>query len=316
MVIDRTNAHEQLAGIWALLPTPFSANLELDLEGLRHNVRFLRDHGVRIFCVACGVGESWSLSADEVLQIAAATRAEAGSGAIVVSGIGDANLRRAIPLAKEMEQSGADLLLLMPPAYPKPEEGAILDYYRAFACATRLPFQIYPIEALPPVSFGLVEHLLDIPNVVSLKDVSLNVSYSYRLQRRFGDQLVIVYGRRGETEARLLYYFSIGMPAYYSNVVNFAPELAINYWQALQRKDVDTVVEIARQLEPYADLFPDVPELGGPVRYRNIQMLKAAMEVCGLPAGPVRPPLVQLGDDERAAVRSVMASVPSAMIHS
>jgi dihydrodipicolinate synthase/N-acetylneuraminate lyase len=174
---------------------------------------------------------------------------------------------------------------------------------------TGVPFQIYPIEANPPFSFPLIERMLEIDNVVSIKDVSLNVSYSYNLQRRFGDRVAMIYGRRGETEARLIYYHAIGMPGYYSNIVNFAPALANDHWQALQHGDFGRVVELATRMEPYANLFPDLPELGGPRRYRNIQALKAAMEMAGLAAGPVRPPLVALSAEDRGEVAQAIAAL-------
>jgi dihydrodipicolinate synthase/N-acetylneuraminate lyase len=309
MPITRNDANTALRGIWALLPTPFGPNLELDVEGLRNNVRSLLDHDVRIFCMACGVGESWSLTAEESAQITAITKDEVGEHGIVVAGIGDPQVRRCQDLAAQLEAAGADLLMIMPPAYPKPEEDALFAFYAAIAEVTRLPFQIYPIEANPPFSFELIERMLEIENVVSIKDVSLNMSYSYNLQRRFGDQMPVIYGRRGETEARILYYHAIGMPGYYSNIVNFVPALANEYWAALQANDVNTVIALATRLEPYANLFPDMPEIGGPRRYRNIQILKAAMDACGYAAGPVRPPLVPLAPNEIAEVQQIVASM-------
>lgn len=307
MRIDRDNAHEQLRGIWALLPTPFADDLSLDLDGFKGNVAYLKDHDVRIYCVACGVGEPWSLDPDEVVALTAAAKEIVGDDAVLVTGIGDANVRRASALVSRVEEAGSDMVMIMPPSYPKPEEAAILDVYRTLGRATDLPFQIYPIEANPPFRMELVQELLDtVPNVVSIKDVSHNLSYPYTLQRRFGDRAVIVQGRRGETEARLLWFHAVGIQAYYSNLVNFRADLAIEHWDALERGDIATVVRIAGELDPYAELFPDLAELGGPVRYRNIQILKEVMRLSGLAGGPPRPPLVALDDEERERIAAAV----------
>lgn len=303
MRIDRDNAHERLRGIWALLPTPFDDELEVDLEGFKGNVAYIKDHGVSIYCVACGVGEPWSLDPDEVVALTAAAKDAVGDEAVLVTGIGDANLRRARTLLPRVEEAGADMVMIMPPAYPKPEDAALVAFYRELGEATELPFQIYPIEANPPFRLELVDELLTaVPNVVSIKDVSHNLSYPYALQRRFGDQVVIVQGRRGETEARLLWFHAVGIASYYSNVVNFRADLALEHWNALERGDIATVVRIARELDPYAELFPDLAELGGQTRYRNIQILKEVMSLAGLAGGPPRPPLVRLDDEERERI--------------
>lgn len=307
MRIDRENAHERLRGIWALLPTPFDDDLDVDLEGFKGNVSYIKEHGIAIYCVTCGVGEPWSLQPDEVVELTAAAKEVVGDDAVLVTGIGDPNLRRARDLLSRLEEAGSDMVMIMPPAYPKPEDAALVAYYQELGEATDLPFQIYPIEANPPFRLELVEELLAaVPNVVSIKDVSHNVSYPYALQRRFGDDVVIVQGRRGETEARLLWFHAVGIASYYSNVVNFRADLALEHWNALERGDIATVVRIAHELDPYAELFPDLAELGGQTRYRNIQILKEVMSLAGLAGGPPRPPLVRLDDEERKRIASAV----------
>ena len=37
--------------------------------------------------------------------------------------------------------------------------------------------------------------------------------------------------------------------------------------------------------------------------------IKAALEMCGLPAGPLRPPLLAANDSERAAIRAALAGL-------
>jgi dihydrodipicolinate synthase/N-acetylneuraminate lyase len=307
MRVDNTNSHSALRGVWALLPTPFTDEMDVDLDGFRGNINYIQGHDISIYCVACGVGEPWSLNADEVVALAETARAEIGDEAVLVVGVGDPNLQRAIDLVGRLEAAGADMLMIMPPTYPKPEDAAILGFYKRLAEATTLPFQIYPVEANPPFRFELVEELLEaVPNIVSIKDVSHNVSYPYALHRRFGDRVVIVQGRRGETEARLVWFHAVGIQSYYSNLVNFRADLAVEHWEALERGDFETVVRIAQDLEPYANLFPDLAELGGATRYRNIQILKAVMGLAGLAGGKTRPPLVDLGQEELQEIESAV----------
>ena len=68
----------------------------------------------------------------------------------------------------------------------------------------------------------------------------------------------------------------------------FAPQLCLAVYDAMARKDEPTAVATQAKLSPMAATI--VGELGVPG-------VKAAMDAVGLHGGPVRPPLISMGDE-------------------
>lgn len=65
---------QALRGVHSYLPTPFHANLEINLEGMRQNAAFYSRVGVQplILVVAAGLGELFSLGFEEHREMVAA----------------------------------------------------------------------------------------------------------------------------------------------------------------------------------------------------------------------------------------------------
>jgi len=62
-------AWENLRGQWTTLITPFTPDDRVDEEALRHNIRHIRQLGVRGAGSTWGMGEFWSLTRDERIRI-------------------------------------------------------------------------------------------------------------------------------------------------------------------------------------------------------------------------------------------------------
>src|SRR5437588_12822568 len=58
-------ARENLRGQWTTLVTPFTPQDTVDEEALRHNIRHIRQLGVRGAGATWGMGEFWSLTLEE-----------------------------------------------------------------------------------------------------------------------------------------------------------------------------------------------------------------------------------------------------------
>ena len=62
-------AWENLRGQWTTLITPFTPQDRVDEEALRHNIRHIRQLGVRGAGSTWGMGEFWSLTREERIRI-------------------------------------------------------------------------------------------------------------------------------------------------------------------------------------------------------------------------------------------------------
>ncbi|HEY0420421.1 MAG TPA: dihydrodipicolinate synthase family protein [Acetobacteraceae bacterium] len=167
------NQTSRWRGVYVIVPTPFHADLSLDLEGLRETVRF---------CIACGAhglvgpanaSEQPYLS-DEERRAVTRTLVEEGRGkAVVVAGVTAPTRLLAAELAREAEAMGADALMAMPPNMQRGTEAEIKEYFAAIDAAGSLPIflQNYGGAGGTPMSPRLCAELLrDLPDVRFVKE--------------------------------------------------------------------------------------------------------------------------------------------------
>ena len=128
--LDTLRTH--LRGVTAFPITPFHANLDLNLDGLRHNVDWMIRHGIVTLVAAGGTGELYSLTTEETEAVHRTVIEAAAGRAAVICGVGGKQ-RESQQLAATAEKAGASGILMLPPAYgPSPEDG-LLAFYAGIA---------------------------------------------------------------------------------------------------------------------------------------------------------------------------------------
>lgn len=160
-------------GIWLPLVTPFKHGV-VDHPALHRLVQHLAAQGVAGF-VACGsTGEAAML--DEVEQGAVLTTTLAAAGPLPVlmglSGVRPQQVAaRAQALAAQYRVAG---WLLAAPAYVKPSQAGIADYFHTVASATTLPLVAYDVPARTGVRIqpATLLALADHPRIRAVKDCS------------------------------------------------------------------------------------------------------------------------------------------------
>src|SRR3954465_12863895 len=101
---------QKLHGVVSFPVTPFKADLSLDVEGLRKNVRSVLQHPVCAIVAAAGTGELYSLSPAEHLDVVKAVL-EAVEGKVPVLAGAGFNPAIATELAREAAAAGASGML-------------------------------------------------------------------------------------------------------------------------------------------------------------------------------------------------------------
>jgi 5-dehydro-4-deoxyglucarate dehydratase len=286
----------QLRGVTAFPITPFAANLDLDLSALKHNVDWMIRHGITSLVAAGGTGESYSLTSDET-EAVHRTVIEASAGrAGVICGVGG-KVREAQRLAQNAERVGASGILVLPPAYgPSPDDGLVAFYASIASSVTIgvLPYARDWAVFSPETVAKLVEVA---PNVVAFKDGSADLRLWARIRAKIGDRLTWI-GGVGDDMVHT--YFAAGAEGFTSSVANFMPWVSLELFQNAHRGDLASCRYIFE--EKIADFYA----IRARRRGFEVSSVKYAMELVGLPAGPVRPPLSDLGPDERATVKSIV----------
>jgi 5-dehydro-4-deoxyglucarate dehydratase len=95
-------------------------------------------------------------------------------------------------------------------------------------------------------------------------------------------------------------YFAAGVQAYTSSISNIAPQLSLELAEAGLARDFE---RLNRLMERYVHPLYALRER---VKGYEVAVMKAAMEILGKAAGPVRPPLVNCRPQDLADLRDVM----------
>jgi len=298
-----------LRGPIAFPITPYAADGSVDLGAVARNAAWLPERGICALVAPSGTGEIFGLSADECAAVTAAT-VEAVAGRIPVIASVGFNARVGADLARRAEAAGADAVLIMPPYYALPDPQGLLEYYRQIAAVTSLGVLPYARDAAL-FTPELVEQLAQrIPNLIAFKDGRGDVRLFQRLREHVVERL---------GAARLLWlagvgddlvgaYFAAGAEGFTSSLACFWPEASAELYRLASGGDFDG---LRRYHERVVRPFYELRQRG---RGFEVSVMKAAMELLGHPAGPVRPPLGALSARDRADLQSILQrlEVPTA----
>jgi dihydrodipicolinate synthase/N-acetylneuraminate lyase len=160
------------AGVFPVLPTPFTETGAVDLEAQRAVVRFALSCGVHgLVCFGLGA-EVNKLTPDERRTLTDVILAEVDDRVPVVVGCGAEAVHTATELAQYAEQHGADGIVVPPPVTANADAGVLEDYFSAIAAAVELPVVIQDAPAYLGVALSpaLVRRVADrSPNVKYVK---------------------------------------------------------------------------------------------------------------------------------------------------
>jgi 5-dehydro-4-deoxyglucarate dehydratase len=286
----------QLKGVFGFPVTPFRRDLSLDLDALTRNVDEMASYPFCGMVAAGGTGELYSLTADEVDTVVRTTVEAANGRMPVVAGTGF-NAAIGADMARRAERAGADAILVLPPYYIQSPEAGLFAYYRAIADSTSLPLIIYSRDwaVFTP---EMVARLCDaIPSLVAWKDGQGDVRRLQRIMNYNGDRLAW-FGGLGDDCAPG--YFVIGVQAYTSSISNIAPQLSLDLAEAGLSGDF---VRLNQLMERYVHPLYALRERS---RGYEVAAMKAAMEILGKPAGPVRPPLTDCKPGDLVDLQKLM----------
>ena len=287
---------DQMRGVLGFPVTPFHPDFSLDLDALARNVDQMAAYPFCALVAAGGAGELYSLTPEEVEQVVRVT-VEAVAGRMpVVAGTGY-NGAIGAGIARRAEKAGAASLLVLPPYYLNAPQAGLFDYYGAIAGATGLPLMIYSRDwavFTPDMVARLAERL---PTLQFWKDGQGDVRRYQRILQQVGDRLAWLGGLGDDCVPA---YFAVGVQAYTSSISNIAPPVSL----ALARAGVACdFVALDALMQRYVHPLSAIRERS---RGYEVAVMKAAMEILGMPAGPVRPPLTACGERDLADIRALM----------
>jgi 4-hydroxy-tetrahydrodipicolinate synthase len=272
--------------------TPFQPDRTLDLDGAARLASYLVDEMRNDALVINGTtGEAPTTTDAEKESLLRAVVEAVGDRARVVAGVGTNDTHHTIELAHAAEKAGAHGLLVVTPYYNKPPQAGLLRHFTAVADAAGLPILLYdiPHRTGTAIATDTLCRLAEHERIVGVKDAKEDLAATSWVLRRV--QLAYYSGVDALT-LPMLTIGGVGVVGTSSHLTGVGTKQMI---EAYERGDVTEALGLHRELLP---LFTGIFRTQGTI------LVKAAMKARGLPAGPVRPPLVDATDAELAQLRA------------
>ncbi len=279
----------QLTGIYAPIVTPFDGDENINYDVLAQLIDFLLANGISGLVPGGTTGEVYALTDAERLELFQFVRDQAGDKTTLIAGVNAGATRDVIRYAQAAEKMGYHALMVAVPPYSRPSQRELLAHYRAVAASTGLPLILYnfPWRAGTEVGYEVMDGLLDLPNVVGIKEASSDMSRVYEFRLRYGERFQMICG----SDDQALDYFLWGSRAWIGGGASCAPRQHAVVLEAALKNDFITARAAMDKLMPLLRCL----ESGG-----YTQKVKRGCELLGLPVGNPRRPLLPLDDAERA----------------
>jgi 5-dehydro-4-deoxyglucarate dehydratase len=285
-----------LHGVFGFPVTPFKRDLSLDLAALERNVDEMARYPFCAMVAAGGTGEMYSLTADEIGQVIATTVKTVNGRMPVVAGTGF-NAVLGADIARRAERAGAACLLALPPYYIQAPEEGLFAFYQSIGSASGLPLMVYSRDwaVFTP---AMVAKLADrIPTLAAWKEGQGDVRRYRRIMEHNGDRLAWFGGLGDDCVPG---YFAIGVQAFTSSISNISPQLSLALADAGLNRQWDRLTHL---MQRYVNPLYALRERA---RGYEVAVMKDAMELLGMPAGPVRPPLMNTRPEDLPELRKIV----------
>ncbi|HWI51756.1 MAG TPA: 4-hydroxy-tetrahydrodipicolinate synthase [Symbiobacteriaceae bacterium] len=276
--------------------TPMKADLSVDYERAAELARYLADSGSDGIVVSGTTGESPTLSGAEKLKLFETVVKAVGDRVAVIGGTGSYNTADTVEFTRRAEETGIHGVLLVTPYYNKPPQEGLYQHFKAVAGATKLPCILYNVSSRTSINMTpqTTLRLAEIPNIIGIKECA-DLSQLTEILNGAPEGFRVWSG----DDAATLPYMALGAYGIISVAAHVVGPQMQEMIQALLAGQVPQAAAWHRRLYP---VFKGLFAVTNPV------LVKAALEMTGFEAGPVRLPLVAATEKEREALREVLAA--------
>lgn len=283
-------------GAGVAIVTPFHKDGSINFESFAELIEFQIQNGTDAIIVCGTTGEASTMTHEEHLSAIEFCVKQVAGRVPVVAGTGSNCTETAIYLSQHAEQMGADGLLVVSPYYNKATQNGLYTHFKAIADSVKIPVILYNIQGRTGVNITpdtIVRLWRDVENIVGVKEASGNISQIAKIMQ-LSDGGIDLYSGNDDQIVPIL---SLGGKGVISVLSNVAPYETHRMCQLYF--DGDVVESAKEQLRaiPLCDaLFCEV----------NPIPVKAALNMMGKEAGPLRLPLTEMEDAHKEVLRKAM----------
>jgi len=301
-------ARAHMKGIWAAALMPFAADLSIDEQGFRRNLRHWVDElGIDGVFVAGKQSEFFSMSVAERKRSFEITVDEIGNRAGTIASCSDQNMDVVIELAKHAQAVGAEYIVVHAPVlhFLHKQDETLYQYYKTISEQVDLGIAMWSHpDSGYLMSPELCARIAELPNIVAIKYSVPREMYA-RLTRLAGDGLIVSTASEEEWFDNIV---ELGWRLY---LCSSPPYLFQTKADRRMREYTDLAFagEVARaravrdSLNPVREAFKRTRPAEKPPAHS-----KYWQQLLGQVGGRVRPPMLELTESEKEATRRAFES--------
>ncbi len=284
--------------ILTAMVTPFNDDLSVNYQAAARLAKHLVANGNDGLVVAGSTGEAATLTTEEKLKLFSAVLDAVGDKATVIVGTGSNDTRASIALTQEAEKLGVHGSLVVGPYYNKPPQEGYYQHFKAIADNTGLPLIVYnvPGRTASNILPATIARLAQIKNIVAVKESSGNLDQVSEIVRSVPKDF-LVYSGDDSLTLPILAVGGVGVVSVAGHIVAKRMQDMISAFFA---GNVAAARDIHLELMPF---FKVIFVTTNPIP------VKMAVNLAGLGAGPVRPPLIAATASETEQIRKVMQDI-------
>lgn len=289
---------EKLRGIVVPIITPLTENEKVDEPALRKIVRHLLQGGVHGIFVNSTTGEGVCLVDGEKIKSLEIVVDEVKGAIPVYAGISDTGTIRALDNLYQAQEAGADFVVAHPPFYyPPNSQDELIHYYTTLARESTLPLLLYniPFTTQAPLSLDTVKTLMQIENIVGIKDSSVDWVFLMNLvelKRNHRPDFRVFIGKSHMWTAGILSGADGGL----DGISNIIPDKCVKLYNGICDGD-SGVYELQREINEIWRVYECRSFLGG---------IKTAMNLMGLCEPFTTNPVLSASDDEKKKIAAIL----------
>jgi len=288
-----------LSGVFPPICTPFTTDGEVDIPMLKSNLRRYITQPLRGIVVIGSNGESVYLNKKEryaiIQETAKILKTEAKKPMLVIAGTGAQSTKETIEYTKDAAEAGADVALVVTPGFFSLSQQAMESYFRDVADASPIPIMLYivpkfsGVELPPDVAIRLASH----PKIIGYKDSSANIASITRIiHETQGQDFQVLAG----SATFFLPSLVMGAVGGVLALANFAGPQCAELFSLFQKSDKKKAVELQGKLL----------NLNNAVNAFGVAGLKYTLDRIGFYGGPVRKPLRDLDQSDKARLEAIL----------
>jgi 4-hydroxy-tetrahydrodipicolinate synthase len=284
-------------GVIVPLVTPLVSRDELDVPGIERLVQYVLDGGVHGIFLLGTCGESAALCGRMRRQLVARVCQLVQGRVPVLVGISDTALVESLRLAEDVAVEGATAVVITTPYYLPLETAELVAYVRTVCDESPLPVFLYNMPELTRAWFStaVLTELLDIKNLVGLKDSSGDDSYfeAARLVMSRRPDWSLLIGSEGRMGAAI----RGGAHGSVAGGANVNPQLFANIYEAALANDEPRLATLQRHVIELSQIY----QFGG-YAVGTIRGIKSALKQMSIASDIMAAPFFSATESEQKAI--------------